>query len=83
MVLEGVLTCEHGPYFDGDTVYTETLSAGDIFHVPTGTVHRFCAEDGDVKIVEVSTTEIEDVVRLEDDYRRIKELAHPTPDSWK
>jgi len=83
MVLEGTLTCEHGPYFDGDKVYTERMSPGDIFHVPTGTIHRFCAEGGDVRIVEVSTPEIGDVVRLEDDYRRIEELPDPLPESWK
>jgi len=83
MVLEGVLTCEHGPYFDGDKVYSITMTPGDIFHVPTGTIHRFGAEEGDVRIVEVSTPEIEDVVRLEDDYRRITQHPNPTPDSWK
>ena len=83
MVIEGVLTCEHGPYFKGDKVYTERMGVGTTFHVPTGTIHRFCAEEGNVKLVEVSTPEIEDVVRLEDDYRRIEELPEPLPESWK
>ena len=35
-----------------------------------GLVHRFTAEFGDVELVEVSTPELDDVVRLEDDYDR-------------
>tara|TARA_B100000519_G_C14086818_1_gene364341 strand:- start:348 stop:692 length:345 start_codon:yes stop_codon:yes gene_type:complete len=48
------------------------LSPGQSFHVTPGQVHRFCATKNDyVKIVEVSTPHLDDVVRLEDDYRRI------------
>jgi hypothetical protein len=36
------------------------------------TVHRFCATSEDVVLVEVSTPELDDVVRLEDDYNRIE-----------
>ena len=79
MVLEGVLTCEHGPYFEGDIVYTETMHPGEIFHVFPGTIHRFGAETGDVRLVEVSTPEIQDLTRLEDDYRRITDIAKPPP----
>ena len=50
-----------------------TLKEGDSYHVATGTVHRFCALDNDVAILEVSTPEIDDVVRLEDDYARSKD----------
>jgi len=77
MVLEGVLILESGPQHEEDSIVCHTLLPGDIFHVPPGTVHRFCAEQGDVKVVEVSTPEIRDVVRLEDDYRRITD--HPIP----
>ena len=35
-----------------------------------GVVHRFCAYDGDVDLIEVSTPELDDVVRLADDYTR-------------
>ena len=83
MVLEGILTCEHGPYFEGDTVYTEIMNPGDIFHVFPGTIHRFGAEDGDVRLVEVSSHEVQDITRLEDDYRRITDIPVPPPTSGK
>jgi hypothetical protein len=35
------------------------------------TIHRFAATQGtDVKLMEVSTTELNDIVRIEDDYSR-------------
>jgi mannose-6-phosphate isomerase len=83
MVLEGVLTCEHGPYFEGDTVYIEIMNPGDIFHVFPGTIHRFGAEEGDVRLVEVSSHEVQDITRLEDDYRRITDIPRPPPTSGK
>lgn len=65
-VLSGLVTIEigHGP--DSSYKYCE----GSTFHVTPGTVHRFCAYDGDVQLLEVSTPEIDDVVRVEDDYTR-------------
>ncbi len=72
MVQEGVLICEEGPTSAEVGVIRHTMVPGDIFHVRPGTIHRFCAEEGDVRLVEVSTSEISDVVRLEDDYRRIE-----------
>lgn len=83
MVVEGILTCEHGPYFEGDQIYIEIMKPGDIFHVFPATIHRFCAEEGDVRLMEVSTPQIEDVVRLEDDYRRITDIPEPPPSSGK
>lgn len=78
MVQEGVLTCEEGPRAQGESVIRHTLLPGDVFHVRPGTIHRFCAEETDVRLVEVSTAEIQDVVRLEDDYRRIDPDDIPT-----
>ena len=72
MVQEGVLICEEGPATPEVGVIRHTMVPGDIFHVRPGTIHRFCAEEGDVRLVEVSTSEMSDVVRLEDDYRRIE-----------
>ena len=46
------------------------LEKGQSFHIAPGTVHRFCAPYGDVELAEVSTPELDDVVRLEDDYNR-------------
>tara|TARA_R110002020_G_scaffold82444_2_gene204090 strand:+ start:343 stop:729 length:387 start_codon:yes stop_codon:yes gene_type:complete len=78
MVQEGVLTCEEGPRAQGESVIRHTLLPGDVFHVRPGTIHRFCAEETDVRLIEVSTAEIQDVVRLEDDYRRIDPDDIPT-----
>lgn len=47
------------------------LCEGQQFHIEAGTIHRFSANEGDVILFEVSTPELEDVVRLEDDYNRI------------
>ena len=78
MVLDGVLVCEEGPAQIGDRVVRHHMHPGEIFHVRPGTIHRFCAEETDVRLVEVSTAEITDVVRLEDDYRRIDPDNMPT-----
>lgn len=47
-----------------------TAGPGSAFAVPAGTVHRFESRHGRVTLVEVSTTELDDVVRLQDDYGR-------------
>jgi len=48
-----------------------TLCPGEIYHVHPNEVHRFGATDqSDVIVVECSTPELEDVVRLADDYNR-------------
>ena len=43
---------------------------GEVFHVKPGLIHRFCAEEENVVLLEISTTELNDVVRLEDDFKR-------------
>ena len=48
------------------------LSKGESFHIVPNTIHRFCAVSSDVQLFEVSTPELTDVVRLEDDYSRSK-----------
>jgi len=45
------------------------MEPGDTCHVRPGVRHRLVALE-DVRIVEVSTPELQDVVRLEDDYGR-------------
>jgi quercetin dioxygenase-like cupin family protein len=62
-VLKGKLTLRLGRR-------TIVAGPGAAFAVPTGTVHRFQALHGRVTLVEVSTTELDDVVRLQDDYGR-------------
>tara|TARA_A100001515_G_scaffold138416_1_gene131978 strand:- start:442 stop:780 length:339 start_codon:yes stop_codon:yes gene_type:complete len=46
------------------------FSVGESFHVEPGQIHRFGANENNVKIIEVSTPHLDDVVRLEDDYKR-------------
>jgi mannose-6-phosphate isomerase-like protein (cupin superfamily) len=54
---------------EGDARRTVRLRAQEAFHCPPGTVHRMIAVT-DVDLVEVSTPELDDVVRLEDAYGR-------------
>ena len=54
----------------GDAVLNEEVIApGSAFHFTPGTVHRVTALE-DTDILEVSTPELDDVVRLEDAYGR-------------
>ena len=48
---------------------TEVVGPGAAFRILPGTVHRVTALD-DTTIIEVSTPQVEDVVRLEDRYGR-------------
>jgi mannose-6-phosphate isomerase-like protein (cupin superfamily) len=48
---------------------SEIVGPGASFHFPPGTVHRLTAHE-DTTIFEVSTPELDDVVRLEDQYGR-------------
>jgi len=45
------------------------LRSSEAVHLPPGTIHRLCAVQ-DTVVVEVSTTELSDVIRIDDDYRR-------------
>lgn len=47
-----------------------SLSPGETFHIRPGTKHRMFAKGADCLLVEVSTPELDDVVRLEDRYGR-------------
>ena len=56
---------------EGGRLVERELRPGDHVHVPPTTVHRMTAiEDSD--IFEVSTPELDDVVRLEDRYGRVE-----------
>jgi len=47
------------------------LGMGSIYHVKPNQVHRFGSPNGVLTVlIEVSTPELDDVVRLEDDYKR-------------
>lgn len=65
-VLDGVLGLELGAPPD---VERRLCRPGDAFHVTPGTVHRFVAVET-CDLVEVSTPELDDVVRIEDEYGR-------------
>jgi mannose-6-phosphate isomerase len=45
------------------------LRPGESRHVPTGKIHRFEAIDR-CELIEVSTPELDDVIRIEDDFGR-------------
>lgn len=66
MVQAGEMDLEIGP---AASVETRRMKAGDVFHVLPGTIHRMIAAT-DVDVLEVSTPELEDVVRLDDRYGR-------------
>jgi mannose-6-phosphate isomerase-like protein (cupin superfamily) len=53
----------------GDGRQERVLGPGEVFHVAPGTRHRLIGET-DVDVIEVSTPELDDVVRLEDAYGR-------------
>jgi mannose-6-phosphate isomerase len=66
--LEGRARVELGKAGEG-ILEVEIVAAGRAFRFPPGTVHRLKALE-DTRILEVSTPELDDVVRLEDDYGR-------------
>jgi mannose-6-phosphate isomerase-like protein (cupin superfamily) len=67
-VLSGRMTFEHGPP-GGEPLARVTLGPGDAFHITPRLRHRMIAET-DCEILEASTPELDDVVRLEDRYGR-------------
>jgi len=74
-VLEGSLLLELGPLhnsIDGETGIKRVMKKGESQRIQPGLIHRYCAGKEAVVLIEVSTPEIEDVVRIHDDYKRIK-----------
>jgi mannose-6-phosphate isomerase-like protein (cupin superfamily) len=70
-VQHGTLILELGSP-DVSSFETKTLNYGERFRILPGVIHRFCAPaDAPVTLIEVSTPEIDDVVRLQDDYKRV------------
>jgi len=66
LVQEGQLELVLG---SGDEQQVMTLGPDEAWHVTPGTVHRFRAVT-DCRLFEVSTPELDDVVRIEDDFGR-------------
>jgi mannose-6-phosphate isomerase-like protein (cupin superfamily) len=54
---------------EGERLLDHPMRPGDSYHVTPGTVHRMRAIT-DCDVLEVSTPEVEDVVRVADDYGR-------------
>lgn len=55
---------------DDGRLATHDMGPGESRRIPTGRQHRFEALDTRVELVEVSTPELDDVVRVEDDFGR-------------
>ena len=70
-VMQGNLTLITADSQTGKQVES-ILKEGSSHHVYPGDVHRFEARESDVTLVEVSTPELYDVVRIEDDYKRVE-----------
>lgn len=51
-------------------VQVHKLAAGEHRHIASECIHRFEAREAQVQLMEVSSPELDDVVRLEDDYGR-------------
>jgi mannose-6-phosphate isomerase-like protein (cupin superfamily) len=67
-VMSGTLLLHLG---QDDEARILTLNEGESYDIPALEVHRFEAPaDTDVDIIEVATPEVDDVIRLEDDYNR-------------
>ena len=66
-LLSGRLRVEMGD--SKDSLAVDELAPGQSVDVPRGKIHRVSALEDSV-IIEVSTPELDDVVRIEDDYDR-------------
>lgn len=67
MVKSGVLTLQLGHTKDEQIM---TLKEGESYRIVPGMIHRMSAQIDDVDVLEVSTPELDDVIRLADDYGR-------------
>lgn len=68
MVLVGKLLFEF--FTEGAELSSQELGPGEPFHITPGLRHRMTALE-DTDVLEVSTPELDDVVRLEDRYGRV------------
>ena len=68
MVQSGTLKLEIGPTNERKVLM---LNQGDSYHIFPGVIYRMSGAT-DVEILEVSTSEMADVVKLEDDYSKAK-----------
>ena len=68
-LLSGRLLFESRALEETGELRRQELAAGDTVHIPPRTIHRMTGVE-DCDILEVSTPELDDVVRLEDRYGR-------------
>ena len=68
MVLAGRMLLAY--FADGEPASEKELGPGEPFHITPGLRHRMIAIE-DTDVLEVSTPELDDVVRLEDRYGRV------------
>jgi mannose-6-phosphate isomerase len=69
MIQTGLLLFQTRPAGEEGELRKVEMKPGDVFHITPGTLHRMTALE-DCDILEVSTPELDDVVRLEDRYGR-------------
>jgi len=69
LLQSGRLLFETGAKGEQENLQRIEMKPGDVFHITPGTLHRMTGIE-DCDILEVSTPELEDVVRLEDRYGR-------------
>ena len=67
LVSSGKMTFEF--FRDGEQLQQKVLAKGESFHITPGLRHRMIAIE-DTDVFEVSTPDLDDVVRLEDAYGR-------------
>lgn len=72
MVLAGEVSIEF--FAEGEAPRHERFSRHQIFHVPPQVRHRLTALT-DAELIEVSTPELDDVIRLDDRYGRAPQAA--------
>jgi quercetin dioxygenase-like cupin family protein len=56
---------------EGGAMVVRRMGPGDTYHIIPGQRHRMIAVE-DTEVIEVSTPELDDVVRLDDAYGRVK-----------
>jgi len=68
-ILSGKLLFETRGKDEDGPLHPQEMGPGDTFHITPGTIHRMTGLE-DTDVLEVSTPELDDVVRLEDRYGR-------------
>lgn len=79
-LLSGRIALSQGE--DPECLRTRVVRPGETWHTPPGLVHTVEAIE-DSQILEVSTPELEDVVRLKDRYGRAAQPPRPNPPEAK